>query len=108
MSVTIEEIEKLAALARIELSNAEKEKLREDVSAILEYVSQIQSVPPQPARPQTNEERTRTGADGIDTGGMYNVMREDAIPHESGIYTDALLAAAPERDEEYIKVKKIL
>lgn len=97
MSVTIEEIEKLATLARIELSQAEKEKLRVDIGAILEYVSQIKEVSAKTAEKPSDY-----------FVASVNVMREDANPHGTGIYTDALLDAAPQREEQYIRVKKIL
>ena len=35
-------------------------------------------------------------------------MREDDNPHAGGIYTEAVLNEAPEREGDYIKVKKIL
>ncbi len=95
--VTIQEIEKLATLARIELSGEEKEKLRTDAESILKYVSQIQKI-------------SADGGDEKDSlsGVPVNVMREDANPHESGLFTETLLSAAPKREGQYIKVKKIL
>jgi Asp-tRNA(Asn)/Glu-tRNA(Gln) amidotransferase C subunit len=36
------------------------------------------------------------------------VIREDAEPHETGKFTDALLAAAPKTKNGFIAVKKIL
>ena len=96
--VTSEEIEKLAALARIELSSEEKEKLRGEVESILSYVSQIQEIS------EGGEKRAAPSFSGVPA----NVMREDASPHEAGRYTEALLAAAPERKGEYIRVKRIL
>lgn len=95
LMVTLEEIENLAALARIELGDEEKEKLQKDVGAILEYISQI-------------KEAAAESAEGVSNGAPVNVMREDTNPHESGVYTDVLLSAAPQREGDYIRVKKIL
>lgn len=106
--ITREEIENLASLARIELGEEEKKALQKDVSAILDYVSQIQTVSPQSARPQNHAEHTQNGAEGKDAGQVYNIMREDANPHASGLYTEKLLSAAPQREGNYIRVKKIL
>jgi Asp-tRNA(Asn)/Glu-tRNA(Gln) amidotransferase C subunit len=39
---------------------------------------------------------------------VKNVLREDGEGHEPGLYTEKLLAAAPGREGQYIKVKKIL
>lgn len=95
--ITREEIENLAALARIELGDEEKMTLQKDVGAILEYVSQIKEV-------FTNA----NGAGAKSGGAPANVMREDGNPHESGLYTEQLLSAAPQREGNYIRVKKIL
>lgn len=99
--VTLKEIEELAALARIELGDEEKKKLQKDVGAILEYVSQIKEVT-----------ASVSGTPRVSPVAPVNVMREDAPPaggpHESGLHTEKLLAAAPEREGNYVKVKKIL
>lgn len=84
----------LAKLARIEMDDAEAEKLSKEFGAILNYVSEVKKVSPSPAE----EEKE----------GVYNVMRQDAEPHESGIYTEKILSQAPAREGNYLKVKKIL
>ncbi|MDO8564516.1 MAG: Asp-tRNA(Asn)/Glu-tRNA(Gln) amidotransferase subunit GatC [bacterium] len=91
--VTETDIEKLALLARVALSEQEKEKLRTDVEAILEYVSDIRKV-------SGGEERA--------VPSLVNVMREDGTPHEGGVHTETLLSLAPKREGQYVRVKKIL
>ncbi len=93
--ISTEDIEKLAVLARISVSEGEKEGLRKDIEGILAYVGQIQKV-----SAELLEKK--------EAGALRNVMREDGEPHESGIFTDAFLSAAPQREGEYIRVKKIL
>ena len=93
--ITVAEIAKLAELARISVSEGEKEGLRKDIGGILAYVGQIQEV--------SAKVSAEKNADL-----PVNVMREDGTPHEGGIFTDALLATAPHREGSYIKVKKIL
>lgn len=44
MALTKKDVEKLAGLARIQLSNDEKEKFSEQISSILDYVKQIEEV----------------------------------------------------------------
>lgn len=123
--ITREEIENLAALARIELGEEEKKTLQKDVGAILEYVSQINPhtkngiaensfaahTPPTLDASEkaalTNTPFSPPQNDAVFGVGV-NVMREDTEPHESGIYTEKLLSAAPQREGQYIKVKKIL
>lgn len=89
-----EDIKKLAELARIEVGEEEAKTLAKDVEAILKYVEQVKNV--------------SAGNDAVEENGLVNVFREDANPHESGIFTDALLAATPEKETGYVKVKKIL
>ena len=90
-----EDIEHLATLARIELSEEEIAKLGEEFTAILGYVEQLNDI-----LADAEEEK--------EVGLHYNVLREDTDPHEPGIYTEKLLDAAPKRDGAYISVKKIL
>lgn len=90
-----EDIERLANLARIELTAAEAESFAVEVSSILGYVSEI-------------EEITGNAPEEKIEGALVNVMREDSEPHAAGLYTEDLLASAPERDGQYVKVKKIL
>jgi aspartyl-tRNA(Asn)/glutamyl-tRNA(Gln) amidotransferase subunit C len=89
------DIEHLAKLSRIALTDVEMDTLAHDITAILGYVSDI-------------EEITGSTEGEKHVGALYNVMREDENPHEPGIYTEDLLNLAPERVGQYVQVKKIL
>ena len=89
-----EEIKKLAELARIEVGEGEAAALAKDVDGIIAYVQQVQDISPV------------NGA--ADDGALVNVLRDDGEPHQSGAFTEALLAGVPAREGGYIKVKKIL
>ena len=90
-----EDVEHLAKLSRIAVEEAEADALAGDITSILNYVSEIEAI---------------TGSKEIEkkVGLLFNVMREDENPHEPGKYTADLLALAPERQGQYVKVKKIL
>lgn len=90
-----EDIEHLAKLARIALTDEEKDVFAGEITSILGYVSEVSEI-------------AESGAQVKRVGAVFNVMREDANPHEGGLYTEVLLSAAPERDGQYFKVKKIL
>lgn len=90
-----EDIEHLAKLARIELKDGEANALAGDITSILGYVSEVSEITSDIAREKKN-------------GPLFNVMREDGKPHEAGMYTEALLKAAPDRKGQYVNVKKIL
>ncbi len=92
--ISRDEIKKLANLARIKITPEEEEALSKDMGNILDYVNQIQNVS---ATEQMGEKQE-----------VRNVMRDDSVPHESGIHTEVILAEAPTREGDYVKVKKIL
>jgi len=95
--IDISEIRKLAALARLKLASAEEAQLVKEVDSILGYVSQIKEV----ALEESDESRFGAAV-------SVNVMRDDLSPHPSGVFTEALLSAAPKREGQYVRVKKIL
>jgi aspartyl-tRNA(Asn)/glutamyl-tRNA(Gln) amidotransferase subunit C len=99
MKISDKEIGKLGDLARIKLSSEEKKGLKTDIESILGYVSEIQEV---------SENLTKVRPLSEQRSNLCNVMREDEEPHESGLYTEKILGNAPQRDGDYIKVKKIL
>jgi aspartyl-tRNA(Asn)/glutamyl-tRNA(Gln) amidotransferase subunit C len=88
------DIKNLAALARIDIDSSEAENLEKDVASILGYVEQVQTV--------------QVTAVESSVGEVYNILREDGEPHQSGMYTETLLREVPERQGDYVKVKKIL
>jgi len=91
----LEELKKLAELARIEVDTEELSGLQKDMESVLEYVSRVKEI--------------GESAFHVDEGRVpRNVMRDDSGQHESGIYTEELLSLAPQREKNYVKVKKIL
>jgi aspartyl-tRNA(Asn)/glutamyl-tRNA(Gln) amidotransferase subunit C len=91
--INVQEVEKLAKLARINLTNEEKESLAKEIDLILDYVGQVQEVS---ASFEHNQ------------GGLNNIVREDENPHESGIFTRELIERAPDKKGDLIRVKNIL
>lgn len=96
MSVSADDVKKLANLARIELKDDEVEKLRGEVDAIVAYIDTIQKVP------------LPEGIAASPHLDLQNVMREDNLPHETGAHTKDIVAQFPDHDGDYLKVKKIL
>ena len=89
------DIERLAHLARIELSDELKERLSRELDEVLTYVEQIKDI--------VGDRTLETTAPA-----HRNILREDTDPHEGGAYTEALLDAAPHRKGQHIAVKKII
>ncbi len=96
MSVSADDVRRLAKLSRLALSDAEVETLRSEVDSIVQYIDAIQKIPV-PEGVQTSPHLQLT-----------NVMREDSEPHPGGTFSEALLAQAPRREGSFLKVKKIL
>lgn len=101
MTIELKDVDHLAMLARISISDGEKEVLRRDLGEILAYVSQVKE-----ATAPNKAGQTKVIAPKVEV--LRNVMREDCDPHESGKFTDGLLAAAPACKSSRIFVKKIL
>ena len=89
------DVEHLATLARIALTEGEINSLAKDMTEILGYVSDIKEI-------TGNKEKEKK------VGPLYNVMRDDEDPHEPGKYSEDLLNLAPDKEGDYIHVKKIL
>lgn len=88
------DIEKLALLARIAITPEERDTFLAEIDPILAYVAQVNKA---------------TGQGSLtDIGLVKNVLRDDTHPHDSGIYSADILAQAPSREGNYVKVKKIL
>ena len=97
--ISREEVQHLATLARLELSDKEIESLQKDKSGILEYVGQVSAVA------------------GAGEGGkkpmpkLHNVMREDALREENDPLAGkekSLREAFPKEKDGFNVVRKII
>jgi aspartyl-tRNA(Asn)/glutamyl-tRNA(Gln) amidotransferase subunit C len=95
--ITKEEILKLADLARIEVADDEIENIRQKMEGILDYVSEIQTLSGEDTLSEVPE-----------VGENRNVFREDEEPHDGRKYTESIIKNAPEKEGDYVKVRKIL
>lgn len=92
--IDLEQVRKVAHLARLELTPEDEAKLPEQLSAILDYVEQLSELDTENVPPTTR---------AID---VSNVTRADV----QKTYGDRqlLLDNAPDREEDYFRVPKIL
>ena len=91
----IKDIEKLAELAKIDLSDKEKEVLLKDMDGILDYVKQIESVD-LPAQAGVPVDYTQK-----------NVWRED-VPASRVFSREQIISQFPDSKDDFVKVKKIM
>jgi len=94
MSIEKKEIEKLASLARIELTSKEKEKFGKQLSSILDYVDQIQEVD------------TSSVKEIAHHSVLKNVFRQDKVKGDGNIEKN--LSQFPDRFGNLNKVKPVL
>jgi aspartyl-tRNA(Asn)/glutamyl-tRNA(Gln) amidotransferase subunit C len=94
MSITIKEVEHVANLARLELSETEKEQFAGQLNAILKYAEKLNGL----------------NTDGIEPTShvlpLANVMREDAVKPSWPI--EKVLLNAPEEEDGQFKVPAVL
>ncbi len=94
MKITKQEVEHVARLARLELSEQEKEKLTDQLSNILTYVEKLNELDTSGVEPTAHV---------LD---INNVMRDD-VPGKS-LSREMALANAPEKAGGHYKVPKII
>jgi aspartyl-tRNA(Asn)/glutamyl-tRNA(Gln) amidotransferase subunit C len=89
-----EQVHKVALLARLELTSEEEEKFTTQLGSILGYIEQLNELDVNDVSPTTR---------AID---VSNVTRTDDL--QSYPEREAILNGAPDREEEFFKVPKIL
>jgi aspartyl-tRNA(Asn)/glutamyl-tRNA(Gln) amidotransferase subunit C len=92
--MNVQEIHRIAELARLRFSDAEAEAFAEQFSSIVDYVGAINSVDMTGVEPLTSVNNT------------VNVLREDVVGE--CLTTEEALRNAPKKNESFIKVPKVL
>ena len=88
------QVRKVAKLARLELSEAEVKEFTGQLGAILEYVEKMNELDTENVEPLAH------------CLPVSNVFREDEVAESLG--TEKTLANAPDADEQFFRVPKIL
>ncbi len=94
MSLTLQQVEEIALLARLDLSRQEQERFREQLSAILEYAERLQGLDTSNVPPTAN------------VTGLVGVMRDDVI--EASLTQVEALANAPVSANGFFSVPAVL
>ncbi|AGY59540.1 Asp-tRNA(Asn)/Glu-tRNA(Gln) amidotransferase subunit GatC [Gloeobacter kilaueensis] len=89
-----EQVKKVAALARLEISEQEQELFTRQLSSILDYVAELQQVDTEGVAPTTR---------AIE---VNNVVRPDQL--EPCVERERILANAPEREDDFFRVPRII
>ncbi len=94
MKLTLEQVEHIAELARLELTAEEKERYRQQLSAILEYAARLQSLDTSGIPPTSSVLPPRS------------VLREDEP--RPGLPIEAVLRNAPQVEQDQFRVPPVL
>lgn len=96
MELKVSEVERIAVLARIKLSEKEKKELARDLGAILGYIDKL------------NEIKTEGVESTAQVTGLENVFRKDE-PKEVSESRDRelIIEQFPDKKGDYLKVKAV-
>ncbi len=109
MSITTDDIKKLASLSRINISNEETVLFAKEIDGILGYVEQIKEVSSANASSAMSSGANLSANVGPKTKPPHrNAMRDDIDDRNINSDPSILVKSAPESQDGYIKVKKIL
>ena len=94
MKITRQEVEHVARLARLALSEEERERMRAQLDAILTYIDKLNQLDTTGTEPTSH------------VIPMTNVFREDEV--RPSLAQEQALANAPDRQEALFRVPRIL
>lgn len=94
MKVDLNTVKKIAHLARLEFDEAGAEKIKNDMTQILDWVEQLNEVDTEGVEPLTT------------MSSEVNVLREDEMGEH--LSHDRALSNAPQKDSDYFRVPKVL
>mgnify|MGYP001377217364 CR=1 FL=1 len=94
MSVTIKEVDHIAALARLEFNEEEKEKFTHQLNDILRYIEKLNELDTTKVEPLSHVIE------------LSNVLRDDVV--KPSISTEEALKNAPAKLDTLFKVPKVI
>ena len=104
MQIKPEDVEKVQALARLELTPEEKSQMAGQLSKILTYIEKLNDLDTSSVAPMEQVLAPQTA--GLAGEHPEAVLRKDenrpSLPHQ------AVVEAAPDADETYVKVPKVI
>lgn len=94
MSITLKDVEHVANLARLELSDAEKAQFTDQLNAILKYAEKLNELNTDDIEPTSH------------VLPITNVMRDDV--RKESLPIEKVLLNAPDEEDDQIKVPAVL
>ncbi len=94
MKITLEEVRRVALLARLKLTAEEEDRLTDQLDRILQFVEQLDHLETSQIEPFTHAVQ------------IVNALRNDEVTNQPR--PADLLANAPQKDQTFFKVPKII
>jgi len=92
--ITLEDVDHVARLARLELSAADKERMRGELDGILSYIDKLRALDTRDVEPTSHAVP------------VTNVMRDDV--ERPSLAQEDMLANAPDRHRDMFRVPRII
>lgn len=103
--VSLEDVQRVAELAHLELEPDEASGMRRDLNAILDYVAQLAELDTASVAPMAQVSEVLAAAGEAPTV-ESSVLRADTV--SPCLNRDEVMASAPETDSVYFKVPKVI
>ena len=97
--LTDAEVERIARLARLQLTDSEKVSIKKDLSSILDYVEKLNAADTSSVEPL------------YQTTGLVNSIRSDESRQEFPMddkLLERLVGQAPQRKDRFVKVRSVM
>jgi aspartyl-tRNA(Asn)/glutamyl-tRNA(Gln) amidotransferase subunit C len=92
--ISLKDVEHVARLARLELSDADKERMRRELDGILSYIDKLRTLDTEGVEPTSHAVP------------LTNVLRQDET--RPSFPQSDMLANAPERSGDFFRVPRII
>lgn len=92
--ISLEQVDHVARLARLELSAADKERMRSELDGILSYIDKLRALDTRDVEPTAHAVP------------VTNVMRDDV--EQPSLPQEDMLANAPDRHRDMFRVPRII
>ena len=92
--ISLQDVDHVARLARLELSAADKERMRSELDGILSYIDKLRALDTRDVEPTSHAVP------------VTNVMRDDV--EQPSLPQEDMLANAPDRHRDMFRVPKII
>ena len=101
-TVSLDDVSHVAALANLQLTEAEMPRMAQDLNAVLEYIAQLSQVDTDGVEPMAQVAEML----GHEPEGSGAALRRDAV--RPSVNRAAVMEEAPESDGRFFKVPKVI